>query len=284
VTLVHTNIIQFGTFLYNPTMSSLRITTFITCCIALVLAAAVLLPSQASGTILIEDMKLAMEPSAGLAYSYAIRHFDAIHPEEYDIVRAEQLLRKAYELDPAHPNLNHQLARIAFLKGHFDVALMYVNTELEVVPDPSPSSYYMRGLIRGFMGDFAGAAADYEAYLRIDPKNWAGINDYAWVLLKANRPLDALVALDWGLIDWPENPWLLNSKATAHFELGQLDAAHEAVVRAETAVAIVTEADWLKAYPGNDPLIAAEGLSQFRQAVSANKLTIEAARASNATE
>lgn len=265
-------------------MFSLKIAASAACVVAVILAAALFIPSHARGTALIEDIRFAMDPSAERAYASAIRHFDSVGPEDYDIARAEQLLRKAYALDPAHPYLNHQMARVAFLKGEFDIALMYINTELEVIPDPSPSSYYMRGLIRGFMGDFDGAALDYEAYLRIDPKNWAAINDYAWVLLKAGRPREALVAVDWGLTAWPDNPWLLNSKSTAHFELGQFDLAHEAVLKADSAVASVTNADWLQAYPGNDPLIAAEGVQAFGQAIADNKAAIERARAGATAE
>ncbi len=223
-----------------------------------------------------EDVALMVDPSAARAYEFGNRHFDAVYPNDYDIERAATLFEKAHARDPALPLLQHQRARIAFLKGNFGEALTRINTE--IAANPPPSSYYVRGLIKGFAGDYEGAAADYETYLRTDPTNWAAINDYAWVLLKDGRPHDALVALDWGIIFWPDNPWLLNGKAIAHYEIGQLELAAEAAARAEVAVEQVTEADWLQAYPGNDPLIAREGVEALRAAVQENVHTITLAR------
>ena len=110
-----------------------------------------------------------------------------------------------------------------------------------------------------------------------DPTNWAATNDLAWVLLKAKRYEDALVAIDKVIALWPENPWLLNSKATALYELGRLEEAKVAADAAGIAVMKITEAEWSRAYPGNDPLIAGEGLKAFRDAVHANIHTISSA-------
>jgi tetratricopeptide (TPR) repeat protein len=225
-----------------------------------------------------EDVRLIFMPSAQLAYSYGSQHFDAAHASDYDLVRAQMLFRKAETLDPELPLVRHQLARIAFLKGDFADALSLIDEEIQTNPEPSPSSYYVRGLIEGFKGDYAAAAHDYETYLRSDPNNWAAINDYAWVLLKDKRYLDALNALNWGLMTWPENPWLLNSKATAFFEMKKYSDANVAAQAAGRAVTNITEADWLQAYPGNDPLIAQEGVRVFREAVRKNIHTITLAQ------
>ena len=224
-----------------------------------------------------EDASLAIHPSASLAYTYANRHFDASHRDEYDVKRAEALYEKANALNPQLPLLQHQRARIAFLKGDFTAALERIDDEIARDGASSPSSYYVRGLIKGYKGDFAGSASDYETYLKTDSRNWAAINDYAWVLTKENRPRDALVAADWGLMSWPDNPWLLNSKATAHFELGQLALAASAAEHAARAVAQITEKEWLIAYPGNDPLIAKDGVTAFQNAVRENMHTISLA-------
>jgi hypothetical protein len=77
---------------------------------------------------------------------------------------------------------------------------------------------------------------------------------------------------------WPENPWLLNSRATALFELGQLDRAHEVIIQAAAAVETVTPAEWIKAYPGNDPLIAIDGVAAFKKAVAENMHSISEKR------
>jgi len=221
-----------------------------------------------------ENAYFALAPSAERAYEYGERHFDATHAADYDLDRAEYFFTKAERVDPKYPLLQHELARVAFLKGNFPLALERINKELLNNPHPSPSSYYVKGLIEGYVGEYASAITYFEAYLRTDSKNWAAINDYAWVLLKADRPRDALVALDWGLIYHPDNPWLLNSKATALFEMKQLEKAYDAAQLASQAIKNVTETEWSHAYPGNDPLIAGDGLAAFKKAVEENMHTI----------
>ena len=219
---------------------------------------------------------LTLDPSVERAYAYGTQHFDAARADDYDIKRAERLFRRVLNSDPAYPFVQHQMARIAFLRGDFATALLRIDAEIET--HPNRSSHYMRGLILGFMGRYDEAADDYEAFLREDPTNWAAINDYAWVLLMSERYREALLAADWGLMFWPNNPWLLNSKATAHFELEQLSLADEAVHGAEGALANVSDADWLQAYPGNDPLVASEGIRALQDAVQDNMHTIALAR------
>ena len=46
-------------------------------------------------------------------------------------------------------------------------------------------------------------------------------------------------------------------------------------------VAKISEADWLNAYPGNDPKIAGEGIAAFKKAVENNMHTIGLAAASD---
>ncbi len=251
--------------------------------VILFIAAFALVPSArgwAEGKLVVaeEEVQLFLDPSAERAYGYAERHFDSADASTYDLRRARALYQEALALDSDFPHVRHQLARIAFLEENYTEALILINAEIDSNNEVSPSSYYIRGLIKGFAGDYDGAAKDYETFLKGNSKNWAAINDYAWVLIKGGRPLEALVALDWGLNFWPDNAWLLNNKATAHFELDQIDLAYEAAQRAEARVANVTEADWLQAYPGNDPLIASEGVLALQSAVASNMHTILLAR------
>lgn len=229
---------------------------------------------RATAVVGYEHVALTIAPSAARAYEYGARHFDATHAADYDLDRAEYFFKKAEAIDPRYPYVQHQLARIEFLKGNFLAAIARINKELANNLNPSPSSYYVKGLIEGFMGKYADAAADYETYLRSDPTNWAAINDYAWVLLKDGRYEKALTAIDDGLLFWPDNPWLHNSRATALFEMGRLEEASEAASAASLAVAGLTEAAWLQAYPGNDPLIARQGIDAFQKAVAENIHTI----------
>ena len=205
-----------------------------------------------------------------LHYEVGSEYMNTSHSSLYDLNRAELFLRRAAVLDPQLPFVYHELARVLFLKGEFNEALTYGNLQVLLHGDEHPNAYYVRGLIQGFWGNYSEAVTDYEHFLRAYPTNWAGLNDYAWVLLKDKRWGDALDTINYGLIFWPQNPWLLNSKATALFELDRLDEAQQTALQAEEAVSRLTESDWDKAYPGNDPLIAADGVVAFKKAVREN--------------
>ncbi len=134
------------------------------------------------------------------------------------------------------------------------------------------------------MGDYTDAATDYNHFLQFDPNNWAALNDYAWVLLKANRPQDAEEVTARGLARYPANAWLLNSNSIALYEMGDMKDAY---AKAELAVAAsqnLTQAFWLQAYPGNDPQVAAEGIVTFQKAAADNMHTIQIALASSTVE
>ncbi len=210
-------------------------------------------------------------------YEAGMYYMDSASEAQYNLEHAEKMLYRAMEIDPSHRYGFHQLARIAFLHADFEKALALINIELQKNPSPSPSSYYIRALIKGYMDDFGGAAMDYETYLKTDPRNWAAINDYGWVLIKQGRLSEALIVLDWGLLFHDGNPWLLNSKATALFELDRIEQAQEVVAMAVISAANITEAEWLRAYPGNDPLIAKEGVETFKKSVEENMHTISLA-------
>ena len=216
-------------------------------------------------------------PSAELAYAYGQEHFDTELGGAYNLQLAHDFFRTAARLDPEYPYVNHQLARIEFLEGDFETAILYINRQIQLYGESTPNSYYVRGLIEGYMDKFADAARDYRIYVAHDPTNWAGTNDLAWVLLKDNRPQEALDAIEKVLPVWPENPWLLNSKATALYELGRIQEAHAAAEIASRTVLAVDGKEWSKAYPGNDPLIGEEGAAAFRSAVLKNMHTISLA-------
>src|SRR3989344_4406632 len=221
-----------------------------------------------------EDLMLARAQSVERATAYGSRHLDYAHPLLYDIKAAEHFYREAARLDPAYPYVHHQLARIAFLRGNFPLALAEINTEIKLHGEKEPNTYYIRALIEGFRGDYAAAAYDYERFLKAHPNNWAALNDLAWVLLKSGKYAKARDAALRGLEHFPENAWLLNSLAIAQYELVAYDEAYDTAQKASVAVAVVSEAEWSRAYPGNDPTIAGAGLAAFKEAVENNINTI----------
>lgn len=223
-----------------------------------------------------EDLRYKLDSTPARAFDYGEKHFDASDSSQYDLDRAEYFFARAAS-DPSLPYLNHELARISFLKGDFNKALAQINLQISLHGTSTPNSYYVRGLIEGYMGRYDDAVRDYKIYVQSDPTNWAATNDLAWVLLKDDRPQEALQAIDTILPLWPENPWLLNNRATALFELGRLEEAKDVAEAAVGAVTHVIEQDWLRAYPGNDPLIAKDGVAAFKKAVEENMHMIDLA-------
>jgi tetratricopeptide (TPR) repeat protein len=199
-----------------------------------------------------------------------MEHFDPAQPELHDAAVAEYFFTQAVRLDPSYSLAYQQLARLHFLRSDFSGALTEINEAIHLQGDEYPSAFYIRGLIEGFTGDYANAANDYQHFLRLQPKSWAGSNDYAWVLMKAYRYSDAVKALETGLANYPDNAWLLNSYAIALYESGHKDAAKDVALRAKTAVQKLTPTDWSFANPGNDPAIASEGIQTFKTATLAN--------------
>ena len=216
-----------------------------------------------------EDISDTLAPDAGRAFLYGQEHFSS-RAEDYDIERAERFFVSAMTRDSDLPLVRHELARVYFLKGDFAKALGFINAQVALHGDEFPNTYYVRGLILGYMGNYDAAASDYRHFLRSEPQNWAAINDYAWVLLKADKPEDALHATVGGLGEFPDNPWLLNTNAIALFELGFREAAHTQAYRALLMSVSVTPEQWLIAYPGNDPAIAVQGITAFQSAIIAN--------------
>ncbi|RJQ35261.1 hypothetical protein C4568_01420 [Candidatus Parcubacteria bacterium] len=226
-----------------------------------------------------ERLMMKIDPSGDRAYKYGTQHMDGEDPRHYDIQAAETFLKQAVKLDPNLLYVHHQLARVAFLKGDFSTALFHINLQIQKHGKDTPNSYYVRGLIEGYMGDYASAAEDYEKFLKVAPYNWAAINDYAWVLLKDERFEEAARATEEGLKHFPENPWLLNSSAIALYEIGDIEKAHERVQKAWAQVQNISKEEWLHSYPGNDPAVAGEGIATFHDAVAQNVQKIDAALA-----
>lgn len=225
----------------------------------------------------VDDMQYALMPSAPRAFAIAQKHFDAQDPIRYDFARAEKYFRLAFDLNPALPHLNHEMARVHFLKGDFENAMRFINAQIALERDDLPNSYYVRGLIEGYQKDYDAAIADYAHYLSLDPHNWAAINDYAWVLLKTGRAIEAARITGAALNEAPKNAWLLNTNAIALYEMGDTLQARAKAAAAIAAAEHVQVKDWLRAYPGNDPKIAEEGVRSLRESASANMHTIEQA-------
>jgi tetratricopeptide (TPR) repeat protein len=193
----------------------------------------------------------------------------------YNLAVADGFYRAALILDPHVPDAWHQRARIAFLGGDFATAKKYIDTQLALHGDSLMPSYYVRGLIEGYARDFGPAEKDYLTYLKWDRYNWAANNDLAWVYFSEGKFKEAALRLQ-GFVDTgPKNPWLLTMHAMAVYNLGDNATAHKELLEARSALLGLTESDWIRSYPGNDPAIASAGLASFRKTIEDNIALVE---------
>jgi len=193
----------------------------------------------------------------------------------YDPQIAERAFSKALAIQPGILWAHYSLARIAFARGDFATALEEVNAELAANPE-NLRSLYVRGLIygfRGFAGDLALAEADLRAFVAWAPAEWAGYNDLAWILLREGKYAETISVVDSASQKVPkalQNPWLLNDRGLALLNLDRMSEAKVAFEQAREYAAELTSADWRRAYSGNDPMSAADGLTAFRAGIEQN--------------
>ncbi|MBI2108958.1 MAG: hypothetical protein HYT93_02125 [Parcubacteria group bacterium] len=189
---------------------------------------------------------------------------------KYDLDRAAEYFNKALGVDPNVSDAWHQLARIDFLRGDFDGALEKINTQIELHGDSLMSSYYIRGLIYGYTKEYEKAEKNFLKFFEWDRNNWAVYNDLAWIYFQQGNYEKTRQTAEGGLAHFPNNPWLLNMTALAHMNLGNNEKAkiyfQKALFWAET----LTESDWHRAYPGNDPNVAGQGVYEMKEAIRFN--------------
>lgn len=217
---------------------------------------------------------------AGLALEIGNYYFNVGGSGEYDLEKADQYFKLAIAIDPRVPDAWHQRARIAFLKGNFSDALEKINTQISLHPplmnkwgihgDGLMASYYIRGLIEGYDHQFDKAIPDFEKFISWDNKNWAAYNDLAWIYFQKGDYRKTEEAADRGLALFPENTWLLTMKGVALLNEGRRVDARKVLIRALDKAKALTAEDWERAYPGNDPAIAEQGLAEMRKAIEFN--------------
>lgn len=193
----------------------------------------------------------------------------------YDLKKAKKAYEKALKSEPDPLWANYQLARIYFVEGDNAKALEYINRELEFYPE-NLRSLYVRGLIygyRGQAGDLEKAEADFWRFTGWVPKEWAGYNDLAWILSKQGKYLEAEKALNLAfkeILEAENNPWLWNALGVAELNLKKYTSATNSFKKAKELAENLTETEWRRSYPGNNPVNAKEGLSAFIAAIKEN--------------
>ncbi|MEK9183911.1 MAG: tetratricopeptide repeat protein, partial [Patescibacteria group bacterium] len=189
--------------------------------------------------------------------------------ETYNLNKAEKYFKIASKIEYQFPEVHHQLARIAFLKGDFEQALKEINIQIGIDPNLT-TSYYVRGLINGYTKNFNQAEIDFKKFLSQDANNWAAYNDLSWIYFQKGDYLKTAETARKGLVYNTDNPWLLTSLGTALFNLNKRDEARLTLEKALTIFEHLTATQWQEAYPGNNPAIAEEGLRIIKEKINFN--------------
>ncbi len=209
--------------------------------------------------------------NAVLASTIGSYYFDASRGH-YDLRLAESAYKKTISIDPKILWGHYQLARIYFVEGHSEIALQEINKELEANPE-NKRSLYVRGLIYGYSDKLQEAENDFRAFTQWSPKEWAGYNDLAWILLKEQKydEVEKVVNKAFNEVyQGNNNPWLWNSLGVAQLNLKEYKAAEKSFTKAGELATKLTEEDWHRSYPGNDPNQTTGGLKAFREAIKEN--------------
>lgn len=218
------------------------------------------------------QMALFLTDNARFAFEMGDYYFNARGSGVYNLDLARVSYEKATTLTYQLPLAHYQLARVYFVLGNVSMATAEINRELVVNPT-NLRALYIRGLIEGTAGDLVSAVQDFRAFTKWAPTEWAGYNDLAWVLSKSGDYVGAKEASLAGLKSAhgaESNPWLWNSLGVAELNLKEYVEASIAFKKAFTLAEKMELKDWRRAYPGNDPASALDGLQKFRDAISEN--------------
>ncbi len=189
----------------------------------------------------------------------------------YDVARAKEAYKKALELsgDSPQSDIHYQLARIYFIEGDFYNALYEIDKEIVRFPE-NKRSYYVRGLIYGFMRQYEKAEDDFLTFIAWKKNGWAAYNDLAWIYFMEGEFEGVRVAAEGGLRYHPDNPWLNNTLGVALLNLGFKEEALRRFLNAQVSFGHLTKEDWGKAYPGNDPRSYDRGFASMGEQIKKN--------------
>jgi len=166
---------------------------------------------------------------------------------------------------------------IDFLEGKSVAAIHKFNKQIEYFGDESPNVYYMLGLTYGYKArqseakrDWQHAEENFKKFLEFHPESPWTRTDLSWVYFSQGKYEEMVPVLEEGLEYEPEHPWLLNMYGLALLNTGERELANQYFLQAAIEADKLKIEDWGKAYPGNDPRVWEQGLSEFKEAIWRN--------------
>ncbi len=188
---------------------------------------------------------------------------------EYNLEKAEKYYNAALLAYPKMSYAHYQKARIYLVTNKTEEAKKEIDKELAVHPE-NKRSFYVRGLINGYLKDYPEAENDFKQFIRYAPNEWAGYMDLSWIYIADDKFQEAADVSQKGLQKFPENPWLLSNNGLALYKLGKYEEAKRSLLKGKDLAQKVTPEDWKKTYPGNNPLGAESGIKDLKAAISYN--------------
>ena len=163
---------------------------------------------------------------------------------------------------------HYQLARTYFIQGQLGAALFEINQELKLYPE-NKRSYYMLGLIYGYMDEEKKAIDAFGEFIEWKPESWAARNDKAWLEFRIGD-IDAALETITPVAHLTDNPWVQNTYGVLLMNKKKYKEAEQAFAYAKITVDKLTEKEWGEVYPGNDPRIYKEGLLATKTSIEGN--------------
>lgn len=233
-------------------------------------------------TLRLDTLALPLSNDAELAVEIGNYYFNTYGDGMYDLEKAERYFKQALEIDSRAPLAWYQLGRIDFLNGRFFSAIEKFNKNIElhnsIENQAVMRTHYMRGLTYGYMKWFESAEADFLRLLGWHkdkpptPEEWALYVDLSWIYFQQGKYEEIEELTKEGLARFPDNPWVLNMRGLSLINLNRSSEAQPLFEKALEEAQKLTEEDWARAYPGNDPRIAAQGLASMITSLEFNFL------------
>jgi len=196
-------------------------------------------------------------------------------PTLYNVTLAEFFFARATQpvIGIAPPYAHYQLSRTHFIQGSFDESIRAAERELELYPDHI-RTHYILGLTLGYMSREEEAIDAFGEFIKTYPQSWAARNDRAWLQFRIGDFEGGLETIE-PVASLIENAWVQNTYGTLLMNQARYEEAKVAFDHAKRVADSMTEEDWGRAYPGNDPRVYGMGLENMRASIEKNLTILE---------
>jgi len=201
----------------------------------------------------------------------------------YDVAKAQYFYERAIAADPEQKELLwYQSGRIDFINGDFDTAIHKFERQVDLFGDRVPAVYYMLGLTYGYRARHGGDTDDWRLAEIFFEKHldyasyaaWPRV-DLAWVYFSQGKYEEMKPVLEPILERHADNPWVLNMYGLAMLNTAEPLAANEYFNQALVQARTVSNDEWGKIYPGNNPAYWDAGRAEFVHTIEKNIAIIE---------